>query len=271
MPGKPQHIHLKDNAIPYAIHSPIPVPCHWRGEVEKLLQMDVDYGILENISVGEPVEWCTRMVTVKKKDGSPRITVDLQQLNKNCQRETHPNAYPFNLVSSIPLHTYKTVADAYQGYHQVLLDEESSQLTAFITEHGRYRYLRTPQGLCSSGDAYTHRFEEILADVPRKHRLVDDTLLHDFDIETAFYHTFDFLMTCAANGVTLTPRKFKFVRKEIDFVEYTLGWDRYAPSDDTLSAIHGFPMPSEPSISDIRAWFGLVNQFLCYIQYNGAI
>ena len=143
------------------------------------------------------------MVTVKKKDGSPRITVDFQQLNKNCQRETHPNAYPFNLVSSIPLHTYKTVADAYQGYHQVLLDEESSQLTVFR-------------------DAYTHQFEEILVDVPRKHRLVDDTLLHDFDIETAFYHTFDFLMTCAANGVTLTPRKFKFARKEIDFVGYTL-------------------------------------------------
>ena len=70
MSGKPQHIHLKDNAIPYAIHSPIPVPCHWRGEVEKLLQMDVDLGILEKyyvgwctrivLDVGEPVEWCTR-------------------------------------------------------------------------------------------------------------------------------------------------------------------------------------------------------------------
>ena len=67
-------------------------------------------------------------------------------------------------------------------------------------------------------------------------------------------------MTCATNGVTLTPRKFKFAKKEIDFVGCTRGWDRYAPSDDTLSAIRGFPMASEPSISDIHAWFGLVNQ-----------
>ena len=29
---------------------------------------------------------------------------------------------------------------------------------------------------------------------------------------------------------------------------------------DTLNAIENFPMPPEPTITDIRAWFGLVNQ-----------
>ena len=76
MSGIPQHIHLADNAVPYAIHSPIPIPHHWREDVRNILQLDVDRHILEKVPVGEPVEWCTRMVTVKKKDGSPRITVD---------------------------------------------------------------------------------------------------------------------------------------------------------------------------------------------------
>ena len=44
------------------------------------------------------------------------------------------------------------------GYHQVQLDKESSKLTTFITEFGRFRYSRSPQGLQSSGDAYTSRF-----------------------------------------------------------------------------------------------------------------
>ena len=41
---------------------------------------------------------------------------------------------------------------------------------------------------------------------------------------------------------------------------YHLGWEKYSPSADTPSSIREFPMPTEPSISDIRAWFGLVNQ-----------
>ena len=119
-------------------------------------------GILEKVPVGEPVEWCTKMMVVKKKDCSPRITADYQQLNNRCLRETHPNEYPLNIVSNIPIHSYKIVAAAYQGYHQVKLDEPSSNLTTIITEFGRYRYRRSPQGLCSSDDAYTSRFSEIL-------------------------------------------------------------------------------------------------------------
>ena len=44
------------------------------------------------------------------------------------------------------------MADAKNGYHQVQLDKESSKLNTFITEFGRFRYLRSPQSLRSSGD-----------------------------------------------------------------------------------------------------------------------
>lgn len=204
MSGKPQHIHIQENAAPTAIHSPIPIPVHWKEDVKRLID---EY-------VGEPVEWCSIMVTVKKKDGSPRITVDYQQLNKVCSRETHPTDYPLDLVSSIPVHSYKTIADAYQGYHQVILDKESRKLTTFITEFGRYHCCRPPQGLNSSGDAYTSRYSEVLSDILRLHRIVDDTLLHDVSIKESFYHTLDFLNTCGSNGVTLNPKKFKFCRKK---------------------------------------------------------
>ena len=200
-------------------------------------------GIITPVEVGEPVDWCTRMITVAKKDGSPRVTADFQELNKHIKRETHHTSYPFNIVNKIPMHSYKTVADAKNGYHQVRLDEESSKLTTFLTEFGRYRYLRSPQGLRSSGDAYTRRFDEILVDIPRKHKVVDDCLLYDASIEDSFFHTFDFLLTCAKNGVTLAEKKFKFCEKEVDFAGYHLGWEKYHPSSDIVSAIHNFPMP----------------------------
>ena len=95
-------------------------------------------------------------------------------------------------LHNIPSH--KTVLDAYNGYHQVPLDKESVKLKTFITEYGRHQYLRVPQGHTSSGDAYTRRYDDIIADVPRKHKITDDVLLDDTGIEASFWHAFDLLV-----------------------------------------------------------------------------
>ena len=141
MTGENHHIHLKEGATPFAVHSPTPIPCHWRDQVKATLDRMVENGIITPVNVGEPVDWCTRMVSVAKKDGTPRITVDFQELNKNVKRETHYTPYPFNTISTIPIHSYKTVLDAKDGYLQVELDKESSLLTTFICMFGRYRFL----------------------------------------------------------------------------------------------------------------------------------
>ena len=57
-------------AKPTAYHSPIPVPIHWQDAVKAGLDRDVRLGVLEPISVGEPVTWCHRMVICAKKMGN---------------------------------------------------------------------------------------------------------------------------------------------------------------------------------------------------------
>ena len=141
MQGKPHHIHLKEDATLYACHTPADVPLHWVKEVKDGVDRDIQQGIICRVPQGEPSEWVARMVVVPKKDGGPRRAVDYQKLNKSCLRETHHTPTPYNLVSSIPQFTYKTVADAHNGFHQSKLDEPSSKLTTFVTPWGRYRYL----------------------------------------------------------------------------------------------------------------------------------
>ncbi|KAK3887585.1 hypothetical protein Pcinc_008290 [Petrolisthes cinctipes] len=155
MEGKPHSIHLLPDAKPYACHTPASVPRHWEAEVKKQLDEDIRKGILEPVPVGEVTEWCARMVVVAKKSGQPRRTVDYQKLNAACKRETPHTRTPFDLVSGIPRHTYKTTSDAHWGFHQVELQEDSKRLTTFITPWGRNRYRRTPMGHCAAPDAYT--------------------------------------------------------------------------------------------------------------------
>ena len=208
--------------------------------------------------VGSATEWCSTMVVTSKKDGRPRRTVDFQPLNSQCLQETHHQGSPFHLAMQVPAGAFKTVLDAVDGYHSVELDEESQPLTTFITEWGRYMYKRMPQGYLASGDAYTSRYDQIIGDVPRKVKIVDDTLLWDFSVEKAFYHTFDYLSLCYQNGVVIIESKFKFCEKDVHFAGLSMTTTGVAPSLTMLSAITNFPTPS--NLTDARSWFGLVNQ-----------
>ena len=76
----------------------------------------------------------------------------------------------------MPAGTWRTVADAWNGFHSVPLRTEDRPLTTFITPLGRYRYKRAPQGYASSGDGYNRRFDDVLCDFPRNKRCVDDAL-----------------------------------------------------------------------------------------------
>ena len=181
MSGKPAHIYLKQESVPKAKHRPIPVPYHLKEPVGQALMQDIERGILKQVPIGTSMDWCSIMVITTKN------------LNSQCKRETHHTASPFQLAMQMPPNTKKIVLDAVDGYHSVILDEESQLLTTFITEWGRFMYLRMPQGYLVFGDAYTHRYDEVIKDIARKIKLVDDTLLYNNDIKEAFYHTFDFL------------------------------------------------------------------------------
>ena len=55
-------------------------------------------------------------------------------------------------------------------------------LATFMTPWGRYRYKVAPQGAMISGDAYTRRFDEIIEDMERKTKCLDDTAVWDDDL-----------------------------------------------------------------------------------------
>ena len=93
----------------------------------------------------------------------------------------------------IPANTRKSVLDAWNGYHSVILSPEAKDKTCFITEWGRYRYCRAAMGYHASSDAFTRRFDDIAVDLPRQTRLIDDTCLWDESIEKSFWHTLDFI------------------------------------------------------------------------------
>lgn len=261
MTGPPLKLNVDPNATPVAFHTPAPVPIHWREQVKAQLDRDVKLGVIEPVPWGQPTVWCSRMVTVAKTDGSPRRTVDLQELNNASVRQTHHTPSPFHQAMSVPHNTKKTVTDAWNGYHSLEICEEDRHLTTFITPYGRYQYCSATQGFLASGDAYTRRFDEIISQsqqLQNHTKCVDDTLLWADDIETAFFQTCKFLNLVGDNGIILNPTKFQFAEDVVEFAGFRITPTNVQPSDELLDAIQNFPTPTD--ITGMRSWFGLVNQ-----------
>ena len=128
MDGPPVEIHLVEDAVPRRISTPATIPLHWQDQVKADLDSNMAQGVIEKVE--EPSAWCQRMVCVQHPNGRPRRTVDLQPLNNFCKWITNA---PAKQARSVPKQCWKTVTDAWNGYHSVPLRPEDRHLTTFIT------------------------------------------------------------------------------------------------------------------------------------------
>lgn len=140
MPGKCR-IHLKPDAIP-VIHPPRKTPIALHDKVKQELERMESIGVI--CKVTEPTEWVNSMVVVEKGQGKLRICLDPTDLNKCIQRPHYHMRTLEDVLPSLSGARYFTKLDARSGYWAISLDHESSLMTCFNTEFGRYMYLRLP-------------------------------------------------------------------------------------------------------------------------------
>ena len=257
MTGPPMSIELASVYKPFALSNARPIPIAWRDPVKKILEDMVTQCIIAPVT--EPTEWTHPLVVVAKRDGTPRICVDLTNLNRFVKRPLHPTQTPKQAVSRVsPSAKYLCTYDAKHGYWQIPLAEESQHLTTFITPWGRYKFLRGPMGLMFTGDEYCRRTDAALGHLPRLYRVMDDMLAESHDLTTCYSDARNLLLACRANNITLGKKKFDFAVTEAKFAGYIVGPSGVSSDPAKVEAIAKFPKPT--NITEMRSFFGLVNQ-----------
>ncbi len=259
MRGEPVHIELKEDAKPFQVNGPRPIPLPLRHAAKGLIEDLQVRGVIA--PVHEPTDWLHPATFVPKKPGSDklRLCVDLRKLNAFVKRPQHPVRTPKDCVSSVPPSArFFATFDAKMGYFQVPLDEESQLLTTFCTPWGRFKHLRATMGLTSAGDEYNRRTDAELSDIPRTEKIVDDILVYDSSWAAHVDHVRQFLTRCRRAGITLNPKKFKLGEDKVSFAGYIVGADGIRADPDKLKAVRGFPKPT--NITDLRSFLGLCEQ-----------
>ena len=254
----PLELFIDKDAKPIACHKAAQIPIHFKKIVEEEIRRDVKLGVLEEVPRNTPTTWCSRMCIQTKKNGRPRRVIDLQPVNKFAVRQTYIGESPFEIVNEVPINTFRTTLDAWNGYHSVPIKEEDRHVTTFITPWGRFRYRTTPQGFLAAQDAYNHRFDLITRDFKHKKRCVDDSIIWGETIEEIFKRTCEYLSLTSAAGIIMNPEKFKFGKKCVEFLGFELKEDSIEPGKDLINSIREFPRPQD--LSSTRSWFGLIEQ-----------
>ena len=258
MSGPRMRIHLREDAQPFAVHTPRLIPRAYQDHVKAELDSMVAQGIIAPAG-DDPSPWCHPMVVVPKVGGGIRITTDLSKLNSQVSRPAHPSPTPFAAIRSVdPEAKYFTTIDALCGYWQIPLAEEDQQLTTFITPYGRFRYLRGPMGFAATGDAFCRRGDMALQGLMQCVKVVDDLLLYDEDYLTHLRRVNDVLARCRAHGITLNAEKFVLAADSVSFCGYQLSHDGIAADPEKVRAIRDFIKPA--NLTDLRSFMGLANQ-----------
>lgn len=115
--------------------------------------------------VVEATEWVSNMVAASKKDGQVRLCIDPVHLNKALLRPHHPMKTVVQ-IADMPEARVFSMLDAKCGFWQIPLDEESSELTTFITPAGRYRFLCMPYGISTGSEVFQRCMEQLFAGLP---------------------------------------------------------------------------------------------------------
>ncbi|GKA47759.1 putative reverse transcriptase domain-containing protein, partial [Tanacetum coccineum] len=105
--------------------------------------------------------WGAPVLFVKKKDGSFRMCIDYQELNKLTVKSRYPLPMIDDLFNQLQGSSVYSKIDLRLGYHQLRVWEEDIPKTAFRTRYGHYEFQVMPSGLTNAPTVFTNLMNRV--------------------------------------------------------------------------------------------------------------
>jgi hypothetical protein len=150
-------------------------------KIKKQAQGLLDQGVIRTSSspCGSPI------VMMPKKDGTWRMCVDYQALNKITVKNRYPLPCIDDLLDQLKNVFYFTKLDLRSGYHQIRVTEHDAWKTDFKTKHGLFEWLVMSFEICNALTTFMH----VMNDVFRP--FLDDFVIVYLDNIIVFSGTWD--------------------------------------------------------------------------------
>ena len=212
-------LHLKANAEPF-IDPPRRCPIHLRDKIKAELDNMEQKGIIRKVDTH--TDWCSSLTYAIKQDGSLRVCLDPQKLNKSLKRCPHKIPTIEEITPAFSKAKFFTKLDAKAGYWSVKLAPNSQMLTTFHSPFGKYCFQRLAFGLSVSQDVFQQHMDRITSQCEGLVGISDDLVIY---AETKAEHDrrlIAFLDVARKEGLKLNSKKCTIKTTCIAFLaEYT--------------------------------------------------
>ena len=256
--------HLKVNVETKPVVMPTRrVPISVRPKLKDELDLMEKQGVLAKVE--EPTPWVSQMAVTHKKDGSLRVCIDPQELNKALQREHTTLPILDDTLHELGQSRVFSKMDLKSGNWHVCLDKESSMLTTFQTCYGRYRWLRLPFGLSVSAEIFQKKLQQALEGLEGVLCVADDVIIHGRDLKEHDDRLSKFLERCRERNIKLNKENSKLREKSMVFMGHLITEDGLQSDPEKVKAIATFPVPE--NVTELRRFLGMTNYLARYLPH----
>lgn len=253
-------IKIRENSEGW-INPPRRVPESIRNELKKTLDIMTKDGVI--VPVDRPGKWSSNIVIVEKPNKKLRICLDPLELNKVIIREHHLIPTMDEIRMSLSNKMWYSLLDLKNGFWQIKLSKESSNICSFSTPFGYYKFTRLPFGLSCAPEEFQKQNQKCFGDIENIRIYFDDILIAADDEKTHDIAVKSVLERAKSVGIKFNADKFIYKKKEINYLGMIFSMEGMKVDPDRVEAINRLKEPkNKVELQRIIGMFNFLRQFI---------
>ncbi|KAG1440781.1 hypothetical protein G6F56_011776 [Rhizopus delemar] len=204
--------------------------------------------------------WAAPVILVKKKNGDYRMVIDYRKLNAVTKKDAYPLPRIDDLLDTLGKAKVFSALDMRAGFHQVPVEKDSQELTAFTTRFGTYHYNTLPMGLVNSPATFQRLIDLCFRPLINKCLV---TYIDDLNVYSLNNMEQVFQCIQVAN-LKLNPEKCFFFKDHLKFLGYVVTKDGLQTDPGKIQKIVEYQRPK--TIKQVRGFLGLASYYRRFIK-----
>ena len=234
-------------------------------------QLELKKFIDENLKKGFIQESKSHMASpfffIKKKNGKLRPVMDYRKLNEITIKNKYPLPIIQELLDLLADAIYFSLMDIDTGYNNILMDEKSRKLAAFVTNLGMHEPLVMFFRLTNSPATFQTMMNALFKDPIYAGKVaiyMDNILVFSKTMEKHVKTVWQVLQILQDNDLYLQPSKCHFHKKKIDYLRYVISHGHLKMDPIKVASITDWLMPTK--VKEVQPFLGFCNFYHRFIK-----